>query len=122
MGIILAPILLYSVYIFITSLTTIVGLVKQKSLYFSEVSLGLLLSIIILGVFVFKYYKAGSAMFVEICLEVPLCAIILPYFIYQMMNKQSSLSFFSNTILVSIIFTSLLSLFLQSLLSYLKIM
>lgn len=122
MGFVLAPILLYAVYIFITSLITIVDLVKNKQLYFSEISSGLALSIIILGIFVFKYYKARSAMFIEICLEVPVGAIILPYFIYQMINEQSSLSFISHTILTSLIFTSVLSLFLRTLLSYLKIM
>lgn len=74
---------LHQFYIFITSVTTIIGLIKQKSLYFSEISLSLLLSIIILDRFIFKYYKAGSAMFIEICLEVPIFAIILPYFVYQ---------------------------------------
>ena len=122
MGMVLVPIILYALYIFITSLITIVGLFKQNEIYLSEIVSGLILSIIILGGFVFKYYKAGNAMFVEIWLEVPMCAIILPSFVYQMVSKQSSLGFVSHTILISLIFTSLLSLFLQSLLTYLKVM
>lgn len=112
MGIFIMPFVIGALVIFVIAVKNSIGLFSSGIIGLNEIGLGLLISLLLFAAITMSYIIEGKIWGLSHFFRVPIFMILIPFGIYLLLKNSATagLSYFSKLLLLSIIFSGILSI------------